>query len=136
MGNRWYKISRNIQSKKYALHCIGAGCILFGLLYILTTVFGWSLCPINRLLGVPCFGCGLTRAFICILQFDLVSAVRHHVLAIPLFLCIIVYLLILGIDIVFGKNNLEKAERFLGKKYMYAVYVLILLLSVYGNRLI
>ena len=70
----------------------------------------------------------------CILRLDFASAIHHHVLSIPLFFGALVYLLIFGFDIFFSKNNAEKIERFLAKKYMYLVYVFILFLSVCYNR--
>lgn len=39
-------------------------------------------CPIRRLFGVPCPGCGLTRAWICFLTGQWKAALEYH----PLFL--------------------------------------------------
>ena len=44
-------------------------------------------CPIKFLSGVPCPGCGMTRAVGALLRFDIKSAVHYHplVLILPLF---------------------------------------------------
>lgn len=39
-------------------------------------------CPIRRLFGVPCPGCGLTRAWVCFLKGQWEPAMEYH----PLFL--------------------------------------------------
>ena len=46
-------------------------------------------CPVYRLTGIPCPGCGLTRAWRCFLAGDWKSAVGYH----PLFLAAPFYLL-------------------------------------------
>lgn len=46
-------------------------------------------CPVYRLTGIPCPGCGLTRAWCCFLAGDWKSAVGYH----PLFLAAPFYLL-------------------------------------------
>lgn len=38
-------------------------------------------CPIRYLTGISCVGCGMTRAWLCLIQLDFVGAMRYH----PLF---------------------------------------------------
>lgn len=42
---------------------------------------GWLACPFAALLGIPCPGCGLTRATLRLLGGDLGGAAREHPLA-------------------------------------------------------
>ncbi len=136
MDNRWYKIKNNIKSNSNSLRSIGVGFLLFVVLYILTKIFNCSLCPIKNLFGISCPGCGLTRAFICILKLDVVSAINYNILSIPLFLGICIYIIMLMFDVLLNTNIIRKTERFLLKKYMYPIYVIILFLSMYINTLL
>ncbi len=45
-------------------------------------------CPILYLTGIPCFGCGMTRACECLLRFDFEKAFYYHPLCylMPVFL--------------------------------------------------
>lgn len=54
----------------------GAMLCCFGLL----VCYG---CPIYRLLGVPCPGCGLTRAWCCFLMGEWRLAMQYHPLFLP-----------------------------------------------------
>lgn len=136
MDNRWCRIKKNIKANKNSLCSIGAGILLFIVLYILTKIFDCSLCLIKNLFGISCPGCGLTRAFICIVNFDFVSSIRYNVLSVPLFLGIVIYVVTLIFDILLSKNNIRKTELFLSKKYMYLVYIIILALSMYVNKIL
>lgn len=134
MDNRWCKIRKNVIDKRYSLRCIGVGVIFFAALYVLTKMFNCSLCPVKNFLGISCFGCGLTRAFICILEFDFISAIEYNVLSLPLFFGIVFYVLIFILDILLSKNNIQKIDNFLSKKYMYVVYIVALIISLYYNN--
>ena len=66
----------------------GAVAVLVVLLSILlpkALEYGPKICPLNHLVGIPCPFCGLTRSFLEIGQFNLVEAVKYHILGIPLF---------------------------------------------------
>ena len=47
---------------------------------ILESVFGIT-CPILFLTGISCAGCGMSRAWFCVLRMDFTGAFRYH----PLF---------------------------------------------------
>jgi hypothetical protein len=55
----------------------GVVLALFAVL-LLAVVFEAPLCPTAALLGVPCPGCGLTRATLSLLHGDLTGALRFH----------------------------------------------------------
>lgn len=73
---------------------------------------------------------------VAVIQVDFVKAIRSNVLAIPLFIAISIYLIVLLLDILFDKDNTAKFERFLANKKLYAVYIIILVASASLNRII
>lgn len=50
---------------------------LIALFYLLLDVLGIG-CPIKYVTGISCLGCGMTRAWLSILRFDLKSAIHYH----------------------------------------------------------
>lgn len=54
--------------------------VVIGVYWVLN-IFGIG-CPIKYLTGVSCAGCGMTRAWLSVLRFDLSTAFNYH----PLFL--------------------------------------------------
>lgn len=55
------------------------GRFFLGLL-LLVLLFSYR-CPFRLLFGIPCPGCGMTRAFLCLLRLDIRGAFHYH----PLF---------------------------------------------------
>jgi hypothetical protein len=53
---------------------------------------GWE-CPLFRLTGVPCPGCGLTRACILLMRGELQASLKFHAFA-PIFVVLIAMLII------------------------------------------
>ena len=51
--------------------------ILGALAYASALLFGWN-CPVKYLTGVPCPGCGLSRALAALLRLDFRAAFRFH----------------------------------------------------------
>ncbi len=135
MDSRWYKYNKISKKKRHTLHSLGVGFVFFVLLYIITKIFSISLCPVKNIFGFSCFGCGLTRGFISILELDFKMAVEYNVLSIPIFAGICLYFMCGVIDIIFNKNYIKKIEKQLVKKYMYIIYVVILTVSYIYNHI-
>lgn len=138
MGSRWFKIKKNNDIRKiHTVHFLCAGCVFFGVLFILTKIFpGVSLCPFKNFFGISCFGCGMTRGFISVLNFDFKSALKYNVLSVPLFICTALYFALAAADIVFCKNYIYSIEKQLAKKYMFPIYFMILILSAVLNNIL
>ena len=129
MDNLWYKIKNSNARKRHTLHSLGVGFVFFVVLFILTKIFSGSLCPIKNFLGITCLGCGMTRGFISILCLDFKVAFKYNVLSIPLFISIALYFIFSLIDIIADKNYIYIIEKQLSKKYMYFVYIIILIIA-------
>lgn len=52
-----------------------------------------GLCPIRNITGLPCPGCGMTRAFLSLAKFDLAAALEYHPLfwLIPLIFIVVIF---------------------------------------------
>jgi len=92
---------------------------------VLLVILSFYRCPIYAVSGIPCPGCGMSRAYKSLLRFDIVSAFEYH----PLFLIAAPTVLYIA-----HKNKLKyrfnnKTEIFLG------IVIIALFLVVYIYRL-
>ena len=80
----WYApaFSSLLENRREGLIIVGAGALHFGL--SLVGLPAWS-CPILAATGVPCPGCGLTRASMELIRGDFSSSFHTHAFA-PIFL--------------------------------------------------
>lgn len=83
-------ISPVLRDRKFALALIGATGLHVALVSL--SLPSWE-CPLFRLTGIPCPGCGLSRATVLLLKGDLAGSLRFHAFA-PLFLIAIVALIL------------------------------------------
>ena len=134
MVNPWLKYKKASKRQQQALRSLFAGLVLFAFFYFITAVYKIPLCPIKNILGISCFGCGITRGIISILRLDFRSAIYSHILSIPIFIGIVIYALLCITDIIFERNDLERISRKCGRKYMFVLYLIILILSLFINR--
>ena len=51
---------------------------LFILLFLLFLLFAGYQCPLRFFLGIPCPFCGMTRAFLCVLEGDFAKSFYFH----------------------------------------------------------
>ena len=133
MASLWSKYKKQSYKKKHTLRSLGVGFAFFGVLYIITKLSGVSVCPVKNLFGFSCFGCGLTRGFVSILHFDFRSAIKYNILSVPLFFAIALYCAFAVIDFLWDKNFIKIVEKQLAKRYMFFVYLFVLLISALFN---
>ena len=50
---------------------------LFAGAYLSASILGWG-CPVQHFTGVPCPGCGMSRAAFALLRLDFSAAFRYH----------------------------------------------------------
>lgn len=67
-----------------------------------------TLCPILRLYGVPCPGCGLTKSVIFLYQGDIVASIGFHVLGIVIVAILFLMLLLAIIDWIGNYSLFDK----------------------------
>jgi hypothetical protein len=80
----WYTpaFSSLLENRREGLIIVGAGVLHLGLR--IAGLPGWS-CPILAATGIPCPGCGLTRASMELIRGDFASSFHTHAFA-PIFL--------------------------------------------------
>lgn len=83
-------ISSLLRDRKFGLILIGAAGLHIGLLSL--GLPSWD-CPFFKLTGIPCPGCGLTRACLLLLRGDVQASIKFHAFA-PVFLVLISILII------------------------------------------
>ena len=71
----------------------------------LAHAFGVTLCPMKRLLGVPCPTCGTTRAFAALFRGDVLGAVARQPLVMSC--CLLGLPVLLALGIVVGRRKLS-----------------------------
>lgn len=72
------------KSKKEFLKLASAIMLIFAGLGIYSLITGkFQLCIFRIFTGLPCPGCGLTRAFILLLQGKILSSLQYHLLLLP-----------------------------------------------------
>lgn len=135
MGILWSKYKQLSNRKRHTLYSVGVGFVFFAVLFFLTKIFSVSLCPIKNIFGISCFGCGMTRGFISILNLDFKTAFEYNVLSIPLFVSIALYCVFSLIDFFLDKNYVYFIEKQLAKKYMYLIYIIILIMATILNNI-
>ena len=134
MVNLYYKNNKMTYKKRRTLYSLGIGFVFFVFLYLLTKYVNMPLCLFKRVFDISCPGCGLSRGFIAILNLNFREAIECHVLSIPLFVCICVYVCFSLIDVLGDRNYVEKIEHYLAKPHMCFIYIVIMVVSYIYNH--
>jgi Protein of unknown function (DUF2752) len=86
-------ISPVLRDRKFALVLAGAAGLQLTLVSF--SLPGWA-CPIFHITGIPCPGCGMSRAIMLLLRGDLRGSLRYHAFA-PIFLLTIVAVILASV---------------------------------------
>ena len=107
-----HKVSRLPRPPCWLVALLGAYLTVIGVSVWLTRHLGRSvtICPLRRLVGVPCAACGTTRGWLTLLRGDVLGAFGHN----PLFLLVVCLLSVgLAVRVATGRTlriRLTRAE--------------------------
>jgi len=90
-------------------------------------------CIFKTFFGFRCPGCGLTRAFKSIYNFNFIEAINYNILSIPIFIIGIVICFGLIIDIIRNKNTTITNIFKYSKKYYFVVIILLIVAMIINN---
>lgn len=110
------------------------GVLLF-VIIVLSVIFllGFDIdCLFKTTFHIPCPGCGLTRAFIEIVNFRFINSFNYNILGLPLFIFLIITFIVLIKDFICNNNSYIKFINKLFNKY-YIVIIILLLISWFIN---
>lgn len=109
--------------------------ILLGIVFtyiIVSGVINFN-CYFKTLFGIRCPGCGLTRSFRAILNFDFGLAFNYNILGIPLFIILIIITISLIVDTIYNRNKtIEYIFEFF-RKYYIIILLFIIVTTIINN---
>src|SRR6476659_1051053 len=100
-------ISPVLRDRKLAFVVTGVAGVQIALVSL--SLPGW-VCPFFRLTGIPCPGCGLTRAVILLLKGDLQASLRFHAFAPLVLLTAVALILVLLLPRSITQPAISKLE--------------------------
>lgn len=103
-----------------------------GLLFF-SIVGKYYACPIKYFFGIPCPGCGLTRAFKCILKLDFIGALHFNILSPFIFLWFLLVFFMNIHDLILSTEYVDKFLHIKFKLYHYIIGVGLMLVSLILN---
>lgn len=98
---------------------------VFPILFLMLLFIGKDICIAKRVIGIPCPGCGMTRAFMRLLSLDIRGALYYH----PLFI-----LPVLAAFVFLFRNNRHIARIY--RSNMFWVVMLVVVVIVWIVRMI
>lgn len=109
--------------------------LIFGISFIIIVISGTFKikCLFKLLFDISCSGCGLTRSFRAILNFDFYSAIKYNILGIPLFIIGIVTFISMIIDIIENGNKTIMYIFNFFKKYYIVIVILVIITMIINN---
>lgn len=102
----------------------GPAGIVFLVYYVLVHFFRTAFCPMISVTGLPCAGCGLTRAFLYLLKGQIGRAAGIHPMCFP----------IIAFLIYCGYFRYVKGTKIKGFSFLFALLVAVMLIF-YGVRM-
>lgn len=94
--------------------------------------FRWD-CVFKKYLHFACPGCGLTRSFLAILDFNFIQAVKYNILGIPLFIIGILIICILIKDIIKNENTIMNKIYKIMEKYYILIFIILIITMIINN---
>ena len=89
------------------------------IVYFVLSLFEIPTCPSKVFLGIPCAGCGLSRAFMSALKFDYTSAFEFN----PAWSIVAVAILVLFVLWIFEKMQAVKIVGLISLALLIAIYI-------------
>lgn len=102
--------------------------IVLYLICILFLLFVFYKCPFKYFLGIPCLGCGMTRALLACLKLDFVTAFYYH----PLFGVVIITFILWCLNF-FGIKLLPKKNLEILGYTLCALFVIVYFLRLFSG---
>ena len=121
--------TNKIRAKKILLAYALGGLIL---ILVINTPFSIP-CLWKLVTGIPCPGCGLTRAFIYLTQFRFLEAVRMNILFLPLVIGMAAYLICALADLFYDKYAVDKFNVIMNNRWVITISIILMGFSWYYN---
>ncbi len=88
-------------------------------IYAVLSVLGVATCPSKVFFGIPCPGCGISRAFMSVLRLDFAAAFEYN----PLWIVVPVALVAVTVLSVYEKNTAADITIFVFIALAFAIYL-------------
>ena len=130
----WYApaFTSLLESRRELIVIVGAGGLHLGL--SLAGLPAWN-CPILAATGIPCPGCGLTRATMALIRGDVMGSLRLHAFA-PIFLAALVMMVLVLVLPEIPRTWLVKGMSYLETRNGITSWVFLSLMLYWAFRLI
>ena len=83
-------------------------------------------CIFKSIFGIPCPGCGLTRAFRAILHGNFLEAEKYNILSIPILIFYLFFFILIILDFIKKTNKTETLLKKIGNHYILIIIILII----------